>query len=137
MREFKSLYPVGIEAFDATIEGEDPIVTTEEAAGRIRVTYRFPGFYLSDDEQTVHGVEQPFKQVTIAATGSLSESGRPLLPSFGRYVQIPAHFGYEISCDLDEPVEFEDVLVAPAQAEAYDAAGTTAQIFAAEGTMPE
>ncbi len=116
MREFKSLKPdVLPEAFDAVIHGEDPIVEVEEKEGRIVVSYTFPGFYLSDDSRDVEGEEVSFTQINIAATGFLAESGKPLLPSFGRYVQIPFDCDYKVTVEKGEPVQFDDVLVLPAQ----------------------
>ncbi|MHC4624218.1 MAG: hypothetical protein ACYS4W_09985, partial [Planctomycetota bacterium] len=80
MREFKSLQPKTLpDGFDAEIHGEEPIVKVTESKGRIVVSYAFPGFYLSDETVDVEGTETAFKQVNIAATGFLGESGKPLL----------------------------------------------------------
>jgi hypothetical protein len=68
----------------------------------------------------VHGKEVPFKQVNIAAAGFLAESGKPLLPSFGRYVQIPFNCGYKFTVEKGKPVQFEDVLILPAQEKLTD-----------------
>ena len=123
MREFKSLHPSGLVAdYDVAVMGEQPIVDVEESPGRIRLTYRFPGFYISDDEHSVKGRDLPFKGVTIASIGSLGESGKPMLPSFGRYVQIPPNSSYKLSVYPSEPVQFDDVLVSPAQMELTDGA---------------
>jgi hypothetical protein len=90
MKDYKSLSPAGLpDLFDAEIHGEEPIVKVEELKGRILVSYAFPGFYLSDDSRDVEGERIAFKQVNAAKTGFLAESGKPLLPSFGRYIQIP------------------------------------------------
>ena len=56
-----------------------------------------------------------FKQVNIGGTGWIAENGRPLLPSFGRYVQIPPGCAFSISVEQGEPVVFDDVLVYPSQ----------------------
>ena len=121
MREFRSLRPERVpEGFDAEIHGEEPIVKVEESKGRIVVSYAFPGFYLSDDSRDVHGKKVPFKQVNIAAAGFLAESGKPLLPSFGRYVQIPFDRGYKFTVEKGKPVQFEDLLILPAQEKLTD-----------------
>ncbi|MBU7029327.1 MAG: hypothetical protein HXS48_20485, partial [Theionarchaea archaeon] len=79
MREFKLLRPRELpRIYNAEIHGEEPIVKVEETEGRITVQYTFPGFYLSDDERDVEKERIPFKQVTIAHTGFLGESGKPL-----------------------------------------------------------
>ena len=128
MREFKRLFPTKrsmapqLLAEDTVLLGEEPSVEIDVSSGRIRLTYRFPGFYLSDDDKEIEGELHPFEQVTIATTGELVESGRPRLPSFGRYLQIPRGHRYEVaSVHCDDPVEFEGVLVAPAQANVTDA----------------
>jgi len=116
MREFKSLQPDRApEGFDAEIHGEDPIIEVEEGEARVIVKYTFPGFYISDDDTDVEGEKVPFKQLSIASTGYLGEGGKPLLPSFGRYVQIPFNCDYKFAVDKGDPVQFDDVLVSPAQ----------------------
>ncbi|RLG38032.1 hypothetical protein DRN79_02225, partial [Methanosarcinales archaeon] len=121
MREFKSLNPAGLpEGFDAEIYGEEPIVKVEESKGRIFISYIFPGFYLSDDSQDVEGERVSFKQVDIPKVGFLSESGKPLLPSFGRYVQIPFNCDFKFTVKKGEPIQFDDVLVLPAQEKLTD-----------------
>jgi len=121
MREFNSLHPERLlAAYDAEIHGEEPIVTVEESEGRITIQHTFPGFYLSDDERDVEKERIPFKQVTIAHTGFLGESGKPLLPSFGRYVQIPFNCDYTVTVEKSEPVQFDDITVTPAQTKITD-----------------
>lgn len=121
MREFKSLNPERLpEGFDAEIHGEESIVKVEESKGHIVVSYTFPGFYLSEDSLDVEGKKISFKQINIAATGFLDESGKPLLPSFGRYVQIPFNCDYKITVKKGKPVQFDDMLVSPAQEKLTD-----------------
>jgi len=116
MREFKSLNPEELPvAFDVGIYGEEPIIRVEESKRRITIHYTFPGFYLSDDSHYVEGEKIPFEQVNIAKTGFLIESGKPSLPSFGRYVQIPFNCTYKVSVNPGKPVQFDNILVAPAQ----------------------
>ena len=121
MREFKSLNPEKLpEGFDAEIHGEEPIVKLEESKGRIVVSYTFSGFYLSDDKLDVEGKKVSFKQVNIAATGFLVESGKPLLPSFGRYVQIPFNCDFKYTVKKGKPLQFDNILVSPAQEKVTD-----------------
>lgn len=116
MREFKSLNQENLpDGFDAEIYGVEPIVNVEESKGKIEVSYTFPGFYLSEDNINVEGKKLSFKQVNITATGFLSESGKPLLPSFGRYVQIPLNSEYIFTVKKGKTIEFEKILVSPAQ----------------------
>jgi len=116
MREFKSLSPAGLpDGFDAQIHGEEPIVKVEESKGKISLSFTFPGFYLSDDSRDVDNERLPFKQCNIAKTGFLSESGRPLLPSFGRYVQIPFGSEYTTSVKKSRAIQIDDILLLPAQ----------------------
>jgi hypothetical protein len=121
MREFKSLYPKGLMAdFDAQIQGEEPMVTVEESKRRITISYAFPGFFLTDDSEKIDDEDIQFKQINIEGTGYLGVNGRPQLPSFGRYVQIPVGCDYKVSVYKDDPIEFEDLIVKPAQTELTD-----------------
>ncbi len=121
MREFKSLNPERLpEGFDAEIHGEEPTVKVDESKGRIVVSYTFPGFYLSEDNIDVEGRKVSFKQVNIVATGFLAESGKPLLPSFGRYIQIPFNSDYKFTVKKGKSVQFDKILVSPAQQNVTD-----------------
>jgi hypothetical protein len=116
MRKFASLSPKNLSKdFDAEIQGEEPIVKLEETSGKITISYIFPGFYLVEDNRDIENKKLGFKQISIAAIGSMGESGRPQLPSFGRYVQIPQNVDFKISVKKDNPVVFEDVIVSPSQ----------------------
>jgi hypothetical protein len=99
MKTFKPLIQPDLlpDAFDAAIFGEEPIVEIHQEPGLINITYTFPGFFVSDDAREVDGDEIPFTQLNIAAAGFLAESGKPLLPSFGRYVQIPPNHNYTLA----------------------------------------
>ena len=121
MSEFMSLKASGLsDEFDATIDGEQPVVKVDETKGKIEVSYIFPGFTISDDDQEVDGESMPFKEAGISGSGFVSESGKPLLPSFGRFVQIPVGCDFQISVKEGKPVEFKDVLITPAQEDATD-----------------
>jgi hypothetical protein len=121
MREFKSLNPKNLpEGFDLEIHTEEPVVEIKESRGSIKITYAFPGFYLVDDEHEVAGETMELKQIYIQSTGFFTESGKPLLPSFGRYVQIPHNSNFKVSVRKSKPVTFENVLVSPAQTQMSD-----------------
>jgi len=121
MREFKSLNPAGLpDSFKIEIHGEEPIVKIEESKEHMVISYIFPGFFLSDDSRDVEGERIFFKQINIAKTGFLAESGKPLLPSFGRYVQIPLNSDYKFTVKKGEPVQFDNILVLPAQEKLMD-----------------
>ena len=122
MTDFKSLNPAGLaDTFDAAVHGEEPFVEVEESEGRIALSYTFPGFSLSEDIVEVDGDGTTFHQVNISKTGYLAESGKPLLPSFGRYVQIPPNCKFKVTSKKGRAVQFEDILVLPAQEELTDA----------------
>lgn len=121
MKEFKSLNPERLpEGFDAEIHGEEPIVKVEESKGRIVVSYTFPGFHLSEDNIDIEGRSVSFKQINISATGFLAESGKPLLPSFGRYIQIPFNSDFKFSVKMGKSVQFDEILISPAQQNVTD-----------------
>jgi hypothetical protein len=123
MREFRSLNPKRLpKDFDAEELGEQPIVDMKETRGRIVVSFIFPGFYISDHVRIIGGQKIIFKQVNIGGTSWITESGRPLLPSFGRYVQIPPGCTFSISWTTNrKPIVFDDVLVYPSQTMLTDA----------------
>lgn len=121
MREFKALSPKGLaDESDASFFSEEPVVTVKESKRRITISYVFPGFYMVDESQTVEGSEVPFKQIAIEGAGFIGDNGKPQLPSFGRYVQIPFGCEYKVTVYEGEPVEFDRILVKPAQAELTD-----------------
>lgn len=65
----------------------------------IRLNYYFPGFTITEDKRCVFKGKKydrlkRFKEVQISGAGFLSQDKEPLLPSFGRFVQIPK--GYEV-----------------------------------------
>src|SRR5690242_4427058 len=66
------------------------------------------------------GKKVDFKQPHIKSTGFISASGKPQLPSFGRYVQIPTNSEYRVTVKKGQPVEFDGVMVSPAQARISD-----------------
>jgi hypothetical protein len=121
MPEFVSLKASGLsDTYDAEVHGERPLVTVKEGEDSIEVSYIFPGFIISDDDREVDGELMPFKEVGISGAGFVSESGKPLLPSLGRFVQIPAGCDFDVSVKRSRRVKFEDVLITPAQEEAVD-----------------
>ncbi len=121
MKEFVSLNAAGLtDDAGAQVFGEEPIVNVEEGDGAITLSYTFPGFTMSDDDRSVDGEDLPFREIGVSGSGFLSESGKPLLPSFGRFVQIPRGCAFEYSVAKSRPINFEDVLVTPAQEEAMD-----------------
>ncbi len=116
MRIFVPLNPTKLRAgFDVELHTEEPVVEVKESAGRIVISYVFPGFYLVDDSRKVAGKKLVMKQIHIKSTGYFVESGKPLLPSFGRYVQIPPNCDYKVKVQNGQPVRIENVLVSPAQ----------------------
>ncbi|MCE5334438.1 MAG: C25 family cysteine peptidase, partial [Desulfobacteraceae bacterium] len=117
MRKFisaaKENLPLG---FDPESFTERPIATVRESAGTIEVDYLFPGYYLIDDTRMVDGETIDFKQVVIANTGIISQSGRPALPSFGRYLRVPPGRAFKASVWTSPEHSVErNVRVFPAQ----------------------
>ena len=126
MSEFLSLSPSGLPAeFDLDHHSEKPIVSVEEKEDQIEINYIFPGFTVGDNDQQMDDQTLPFKEIGISGAGFVSESGKPLLPSFGRFVQIPSGCDYEVISKKGTPVKFDDILIAPAQEQATDKADET------------
>jgi len=121
MKKFISLEPAGLpEAFDAAIHGDEPIVEVKETRDAVIISYIFPGFVAADDPRQLDEGLVPFQELGIKGVGWLSKSGEPLLPSFGRYVQLPPGCDFEVSVQKTAPVQFDEILVTPAQEEALD-----------------
>ncbi|MCP3677467.1 MAG: hypothetical protein GY721_07750, partial [Deltaproteobacteria bacterium] len=125
MSDFYSMEEIDLsDSADEERDEQTPLVEVEEQEeGNIVISYIFPGFSANDSEQDVDGETMAFKEVGITGAGFVSESGKPLLPSFGRYVQIPPGYDYDISIEHGDPMEIEGILVTPAQEDATDKAG--------------
>lgn len=124
MREFVRLEAEGLpETYDAEALGGQPLVEVKESDRAIELSYRFPGFFRADQEQDVRGQQMRFDVVDIGGLGRVMSSGKPELPSFGRYVQIPA--GCEFKVTVETPgkaVEVPGVVVFPSQEKMTDGA---------------
>ena len=59
---------------------------------KIIVTYIFPGYSVSSFKRKVSKKWRHFKEVGMSGTGFYSVDTDPLLPSFGRFVQIPTNY---------------------------------------------
>lgn len=124
MVEFIPLDASGLsDSYSFEADGEQPLVTIEEKKDSIEISYVFPGFTMAEDDQTIDGKQMPFREVGISGAGFVSESGKPLLPSFGRFVQIPANCDYEFKVKQGKTKDFPELLITPAQEEATDAEG--------------
>lgn len=123
MRKFVSVDTQALPAaYDAESQGGSPLVEVTESERRIDISYRFPGYFSSERELSVKGHKHLFEALEIVGVGQLMVSGKPLLPSFGRYVQIPAGCTYTLKVRTPgTPIRFEHVNIAPAQARLTDA----------------
>ncbi len=95
----------------------EPRVLVEDCGQTIVLDCFFPGCLLVDHPREVAGEWMPFQQLTIPLTGSLCESGRPQLPTLGRYLRIPPGCNYEVRTATAQEVSQGPVLVWPAQME--------------------
>jgi len=126
MADLKSLNATGLpEAFDLVQHGEKPIITLSFESRTIRLSYIFPGFSLADHSDKANVGDRQGKiafqhEVGIAGTGFLSESGKPLLPSFGRLLQIPPGQDYKVNTKTTGLQKFDNVKIKPAQENAQD-----------------
>jgi len=59
---------------------------------KINITYIFPGYSVSKFKRKVNEKWKHFREVRMSGTGSYSVDANPLLPSFGRFVQIPLNY---------------------------------------------
>ena len=125
MSKFVSLNPKNLgKDFDTATLSEQPVVSVKEDDRIIEVSYAFPGFSASEVSPIlVDGDRISFKEIGISGAGFVSESGKPLLPSFGRLVQIPAGCDYEVQVSLGSKTIYDNMLVVPAQENATDGPG--------------
>ena len=127
MSHLKALSPAGLPAnFKLEEHGEKPIVTLSFQENTIRLSYRFPGYSFADVSGAAGADAGPSGQagfrheVGIRGTGFLSESGKPLLPSFGRFLQIPPGFAYSVRTEASGFQEQQNIKIRPAQENATD-----------------
>ena len=116
---------------DLNSHGEKPLVDFKINKNILEISYIFPGIIVSEQDSKVADnslrEKMPAKlhEVGISGTGFLSESGKPLLPSFGRFVQIPPGCNFKIQVQKNEPIEYQDLKIKPAQENRKDqGAGT-------------
>ncbi len=121
MAHIRSLEAQGLsETFDLARHGTKPIVTFTFKDSTIRLSYVFPGFSFADRTVAMPPEEDPFEsafhhEIGIAGAGFISESGKPLLPSFGRFLQIPAGYRYTVQVEAAGLQKHDDIHIKPAQ----------------------
>ena len=125
MAGLKSLNASGLpEAFDLDHHGEKPIIEMACTDDTIRLSYIFPGYRLSHPpgkQKAAPGDRNAFhNEVGIAGTGFLSASGKPLLPSFGRFIQIPPGHHYTVKVKKGPFHRRRNMRVRPAQENVAD-----------------
>jgi hypothetical protein len=127
MSDLKSLNANNLpKAHDLHSHGEKPLVEFKFKKNVMEISYIFPGIIISEQRNKVADKklrdQMPSKlhEVGISGIGFFSESGKPLLPSFGRFVQIPPDYNYEIDIEKNEPEVFRNLKIKPAQENAKD-----------------
>lgn len=105
----------GLGPDDGKRGGSEPIVDVKESQGRIKLTFTFPGFYMNTTKRKVKNKQLRVTHVSMAGTGFLAEDKRPMLPSVGRFVQVPASSYWAWEVTKGSSVRIDDVLVLPAQ----------------------
>ena len=88
----------------------------------VELEFRLPALAVED----VQAAGETFQALAIPRGGESGEVGRPMLPVFGRLVQIPARAGVQIEATVEESDEYDGMKVLPEQADqggfAYDLA---------------
>ena len=67
-------------------------VEYENKGEKIVITYIFPGYSVSNVKRKIKNKWKPFREVGMSGTGFYSVGGDPVLPSLGRFVQIPNNY---------------------------------------------
>lgn len=132
MPDLKSLNAANLpEGHDLRTHGEKPLVDFKLDKNKLEISYIFPGIAVSErknkaaDNRLREVMPAQLHEVGISGTGFFSESGKPLLPSFGRFVQIPPGCNIQTHVEKSEPVEYQDMRIKPAQENRKDqGAGT-------------
>ena len=113
-------------AFDLSRHGAKPIVTLSLEEKTLRLSFAFPGFSFADLAES-QAARVPSSdptafqhEVGISGAGFLSESGRPLLPSFGRFIQIPPGYTWTVHEKRGGLQTHERMKIRPAQENARD-----------------
>ncbi len=107
MQKTIPLYDLGYKAFT-----DEPVVKVSCKNNEIKIAYLFPGFTISDGKRNIAKEWKLFKEVHISGTGFLSVDKEPLLPSFGRFVQIPPFQDVaDIKSKRYNRVEVKEVLI--------------------------
>lgn len=125
MAGLKTLNAQGLPAsFDLDHHGEKPIITMTIRSDAIHLTFTFPGYRLSHapgKKKAPLGDRKAFvNEIGISGTGFLSEGGKPLLPSFGRFVQIPPGHHYTIQVKKGPFRRRRNMRIRPAQENVTD-----------------
>ena len=99
MSRFVSLSPAGLaDDYDAKAYSDRPVVSVVEEERTIKISYIFPGFTIGEGGRPAEGQMEAFQEVGISDVGFLSESGKPLLPSFGRLCRSPPAASTRSAC---------------------------------------
>ncbi|MCB2166449.1 MAG: hypothetical protein KQI78_02235 [Deltaproteobacteria bacterium] len=126
MAGLKSLNAKGLpEAFDLDQHGAKPIISLSMQDKTIRLSYVFPGFSFADhtghDNAGARSARATYPhEVGMTGTGFLSESGKPLLPSFGRFLQIPPDHDCKVRVKKTLLRKRRNMKIKPAQENAKD-----------------
>lgn len=97
-----------------------PTIRITEEANAVVLSCSWDGFFVSKITRKVLGQPVEFTQVKAHGTGWRGVSGRPLLPSLGRFVQIPLEGDYSVSTEVGPSKELHEVHVMPAQEKVTD-----------------
>ena len=127
MREFVSLKPEAKVPLNLNATPPYPTVDIKESEKQIEISYKFEGFFRVERPLEINGRPMAFEAIDIPGTGHIVESGKPLLPSFGRYVHVPD--GFDVRLLVNTPgklFELTGINVAPAQEKLTDAVESTA-----------
>ena len=68
------------------------MVNYENKGKQIIITYIFPGYSVSNVKRKVNNNWKLFREVGMSGTGFYSVDANPLLPSLGRFIQIPLNY---------------------------------------------
>lgn len=125
MAGLKTLNARGLpEAFDLLQHGEKPIIRRSFKDNTLRLSYIFPGYRLSHapgkKKEHMGPRDAYHNEIGIAGAGFLSESGKPLLPSFGRFVQIPPGHHYVMQIKKGAYRQRKNIRIKPAQENVTD-----------------
>ncbi len=111
----QSATSVGSASKKTSLEPKVACTPLKGSAG-FTLEYEFPGFLFYHEDRNafqIDGREKFFTQLKIPGAGFLNEAYKPLLPSFGRYLQIDSNYVFYANNELNANFTVDNLVTIP------------------------